>query len=184
MRSLMINILLYVLPISVIAQGQAEHKETAIPFSTSIERATSLSNTCSQIVKSRQFQTIRRDKSGKMTGKLGRIAISEDTIFYRIKIRNRSNINYDIDFIRFYVRDLKTAKRTVTQELEVYPLYAHGLEDDTIEGQSSSQYVFALKKVPLSKDKALFVELYENNGGRHMYLKAEGSDLENARLIK
>ena len=184
MRSLIINILLYVLPLAVLAQGKANYKDSVIQLFNVPEKPASLSNTCSQIVKSRNFQTIRRDKSGRMTGKLGRIAISVDTIFYRIKIKNKSNINYDIDFIRFYVRDIKTAKRTVTQEQEVYPIYSYGLGDDTIEGQSSTQYVFALNKVPLSKDKALFIELYEKDGSRHMYLKAEGSDLENARLIK
>lgn len=184
MRSLIINILLYVLPITVLAQGQVNFKESVIQFSNPAAKSVSLSNACSLIVKSRNFQTIRRDKSGRMTGKLGQIAISADTIFYRIKIKNKSNINYDIDFIRLYVRDVKTAKRTVTQELEVYPIYSYGLDDDTIEGRSSSQYVFALNKVPLSKNKALFIELYEKDGGRHMYLKAEGADLENARLIK
>ncbi len=184
MRSLIIIILLYVLPITVLAQGTANYKDSVIQLPNVLEKPTSLSTTCSQIVKFRNFQTIKRDKSGRMTGKLGRIAISADTIFYRIKIKNKSNINYDIDFIRFYVRDIKTAKRTVTQEMEVYPIYSHGLDDDTIEGQSSTQYVFALNKVPLSKDKALFIELYEKDGSRHMYLKAEGTDLENARLIK
>lgn len=184
MRTLIINILLYVLPITVLAQGKANYSVLTLQLSNQATESTSLNKICTQIVKHRNFQAIRRDKSGRMTGKLGRIAISADTIFYRIKIKNKSNINYDIDFIRFYVRDKKTAKRTVTQELEVYPIYSHGLDDDTIEGQSSTQYVFALNKVPLSEDKALFIELYEKDGSRHMYLKAEGTDLENARLIK
>ncbi|MGV3685068.1 MAG: DUF4138 domain-containing protein [Daejeonella sp.] len=184
MRSLIINILLYLLPITVLAQGSANYKDSVFQLSNVPEKPVSLSNTCAQIVKSRNFQTIRRDKSGRMNSKLGRIAISADTMFYRIKIKNKSNINYDIDFIRFYLRDIKTAKRTVTQEQEVFPIYSYGLDDGTIEGQRSIQYVFALNKVPLSKDKALFIELYEKDGSRHMYLKAEGTDLENARLIR
>lgn len=182
MKNLIIIVLLYIVPITV--QAQFNEKDSEIPFSQEVEKSVSLDKICSQIVKSGKFQTIKRDKSGKIAAKLGRVAISDDTIFYRIKIRNKSNINYDIDFIRFYVRDLKTARRTVSQELEIYPLYSYGIEDSTIDGQSSSEYVFALHKTPLSKDKALFIELYEDNGGRHMYLKADQSDIENARPVK
>ncbi|MEJ6979430.1 DUF4138 domain-containing protein [Pedobacter sp. P351] len=130
------------------------------------------------------FQGIDNDKSGKVKSKLGKITISDDNLFVKLKIKNRSTLNFDIDFIRFYVRDLKTASRTVTQEQEIYPVSSYGPEQETVAGKSSEVYVFALKKFPLAKDKALFIEVYERNGGRHQYLKAKQTDIENADPIK
>lgn len=143
----------------------------------------SLFNISERIASERKFHTIDRDKSGKVNSRLASVVISDNTLFYKLDIRNESNINYDIDFIRFYVRDLKIAKRTVTQEQEIYAVYSYGLEDKTIEGQQSGQYVFAVDKFPLSKDRALFIEVYEKNGGRHLYLKAKRSDIERAHII-
>ncbi|HXH99296.1 MAG TPA: DUF4138 domain-containing protein [Sphingobacteriaceae bacterium] len=137
-----------------------------------------------KIAESRKGKAISTDKASKIKSELGNVAVSGDDLFYKLKVRNRSNIHFDIDFIRFYVRDIKTAKRTVTQEQEIYPVYSFGTEDQTIKGKSAEVYVFALKKFPLSKDKALFIEVYEKSGGRHQYLRAKQYDIENAKPIE
>ncbi|MBC8053815.1 MAG: DUF4138 domain-containing protein [Sphingobacteriaceae bacterium] len=137
-----------------------------------------------RIGNSNKGEIVSTDKSSKVKGSLGSISISGNNIFYKLKVKNRSNIGFDIDFIRFYVRDLKTAKRTVTQEAEIYPVSSYGTDLKCIEGRSAGVYVFALNKFPVSKDKALFVEIYEKNGARHLSLKASKSDIENARPLK
>ncbi|MFD2164521.1 DUF4138 domain-containing protein [Paradesertivirga mongoliensis] len=136
------------------------------------------------LVGTNKISSVASDKHHSVKSQIGDITISGDNLFYKLKIRNRSNINFDVDFIRFYVRDLKTAKRTVTQEQEIYPLYTHGTDNHTIEGKSSALYVFALSKFPLAKDKALFVEVYERDGARHQYLKITQRDIERAKASK
>lgn len=144
----------------------------------------SMESICKKLFETRSFDTKDRDKSGKASAQLGSFWIHENILYYTLKINNRSNINYDIDFIRFYVRDLKTAKRTVTQERELDPAYSYGTDDNTIQGQGSGQFVFALEKFPITKDQAFFIEIYEKNGGRHLYLKAKQSHIENAKLFR
>ena len=135
------------------------------------------------IAESNRGNVINRDKSSKVKGSLGSISIAGSNIFYKVRVTNRSNIGFDIDFIRFYVRDLKMAKRTVSQETEIHPSNTYGTEQKSIEGKSTGIYVFTLNKFPVSKDKALFVEIYEKNGARHLTLKASQADIENARPI-
>lgn len=144
----------------------------------------SLENICKKLDMMGRFDTNDRDKNGKASAQLGSFWVYENTLFYKLKVNNQSNIKYDVDFIRFYVGDLKTAKRSVSQELELYPSYSYGNQDQTIDGQSSEQYVFALDKFPITKDKALFIEVYERNGGRHLYLKAKQADIEKAKAIR
>lgn len=148
------------------------------------ENIYSKENICKRIYGQRNFNKVDRDKSGKISARLGGFQIRDNTLYYKVKIENRSNINYDIDFIHFYVRDLETAKRTVTQERELETVYSYGTGNNTVEGQHSEQYVFALDKFPITKDKALIMEIYEKNGGRHLYLKAKQSDIENASAIE
>lgn len=150
----------------------------------SYESIYSMENICKRIYGQRTFNKVDRHKSGKVSARLSGFQIRDNTLYYKVKIENRSNINYDIDFIRFYVRDLETAKRTVTQERELETVHSYGTDDKTVEGQHSEQYVFALDKFPITKDKALIMEIYEKNGGRHLYLKAKQSDIENASAIE
>lgn len=139
---------------------------------------------CKKLDAMGEFNTNDRNKNGKASAQLGSFWVYENTLFYKLKVNNQSNIKYDVDFIRFYVGDLKTAKRSVSQEMELQPSYSYGNQDQTIDGQSSEQYVFALDKFPITKDKALFIEVYERNGGRHLYLKAKQADIEKAKAIR
>lgn len=130
------------------------------------------------------FHRISRDKNGKVKAKVGDIAVSDNTLYYKVRLINQSNINFDIDFIRFFIRDLNVAKRTVTQERKLTPVSSYGVFDRTIEGNTRGQFVFALEKFAIARDQALFIEIYEKKGGRHLYLKIKRSDIENARSVK
>jgi len=144
----------------------------------------SLTAISERIANRKDFKNTAGAKERRISADLGTINIVNDQLFFRLKIKNGSNINYDIDFIRFYVRDLKTAKRTVTQEREISPIITYGFDSKTVLGKHSRQYVFGLKKFGLARDKALFVEVYEKNGARHLYLKVKQADIEEAKSIK
>ncbi|WP_187263742.1 DUF4138 domain-containing protein [Pontibacter beigongshangensis] len=92
-------------------------------------------------------------------------------------LSNKSPVPYDIDFVRFSLRDRKQVKRTATQEEERIPLYAYGYEEKTVEAGGTKVLVFALEKAPITKGRELVVELFEKNGGRHLQLKVRGKDI-------
>lgn len=102
--------------------------------------------------------------------RLDGLFIRENVMYYRIKMENQSIINYDIDQLRFFIRDRKKAKRTASQEIELKPFY---VQNDTpmIKGQSEHIFVFALPKFTIPDQKHLVVQLMEKNGGRHLKLK-------------
>ena len=159
--------------------GIPKHQDKTVPVQLNTVESISRSMT-----KDKRFNPVAHDKNGKIKSALGSIASSGNTFFYKIRLSNRSNISYDIDFIRFYVRDLKGAKRTVTQEQELFPVFSYGLENPSIAGKGSGTLVFAIEKFPITGEKALFVEVYEKNGGRHLYLKVKQSDIQNAEIFK
>lgn len=104
-------------------------------------------------------------------------------MFYRITLRNHSNINYDIEQLRFFIRDQKKSKRTAVQELEIYPLSIYG-DTSVVTALSEHIFVFAVPKFTIPDNKYLTIQLMEKNGGRHLELKIHNKTVVKARLIK
>ena len=95
--------------------------------------------------------------------------VHEDVFYYRFELENNSNINFDIDQFRFFIRDLKKAKRTASQEIEIQPLVAP-FEVTKIPAVSLIRVVVALPKFSLAEKKYVAIELLEKEGGRHLSL--------------
>jgi len=108
--------------------------------------------------------------------------IKDNTIFCKLHLENRSQINYDIEQFRFYIKDKKQSKRTSSQETEITPLYISG-DTTTIEGKTAQMLVIALPKFTIPDGKFLAVEIMEKNGGRHLTVKAKNRHVLKAKLI-
>jgi len=102
------------------------------------------------------------------------IFIHNDLIQYRIKIINETNISYEIDQLRFFVRDQKKVKRTAAQELELLPVLAYKSEAK-VPAKSEVKFVYVLPKFTIPDDKNLIVEMIEKSGGRHLQLVLKNS---------
>lgn len=142
-----------------------------------------LKSAIAQINSYSDYHTGIKQKHSKMKASLKGIYISGNTLFFKMNLRNKSTISFDIDFVRFYIRDIKTAKRTVTQEQEMTPLASLGMGTKTVGGKDRKSLVFALNKFTLADSKTFVIEIYEKNGGRHLYLKIRNRDIENANQL-
>lgn len=122
------------------------------------------------------------DRSFGMSVKLNGLYIRNNVLYLRLLLRNRTNINYDIDQLRFYIRDEKKVKRTSSQELEITPLYVKG-DTAIILGQSEHVFVYALPKFTIPDKKFLAIELLEKAGGRHLNIRVRNRTLMRAKLL-
>lgn len=95
------------------------------------------------------------------------IFINEDVLYLRVVFENKSKINYDIDQLRFFIRDQRKSKRTASQEIEIQPLYSTS-SSTVIPYKSEIIKVFALEKFTIPENKYLTLQLIEKNGGRHL----------------
>ncbi|MFV5703011.1 conjugative transposon protein TraN [Flavobacterium sp. XS2P12] len=123
---------------------------------------------------------VRGEKENKYAIKfqLNGIFIQNDVMYYRILVANNSKINYDVDQLRFFIRDNKKVKRTASQEIEIIPI--HILNNvATIDGKSDNTFVFAVPKFTIPEKKYLTIQLMEKNGGRHLELH-----VKNKKLVK
>lgn len=108
--------------------------------------------------------------------------VRDDVLYFRIKVENSSNIDYDIDQLRFYIRDRKKSKRTATQEIEINPLHITNVRT-TIQGQSEQSVVFAFPKFTIPDKKYLAVQMMEKNGGRHLELHIKNKTVVKSMVL-
>lgn len=110
------------------------------------------------------------------------VYILNNVMFYHMRIQNESNIDYDVDFLRFYIHDRANVKRTASQEVDVIPIYVYG-NDKTITGKSTQDIVYAVEKFTIPEAKHLVVEMFEHNGGRNLNLFIRNKTIVNARPV-
>ena len=93
---------------------------------------------------------------------LNNIFIKNDLLWLEIGISNGSPITYAPAFVRFFIRDTKTAKRTAVQEAEFMPLYHTDCTEVT--KQNTRLYAFAFNPFTVQKAKQLVIRIGEDNG--------------------
>ncbi|RYZ18717.1 MAG: conjugative transposon protein TraN, partial [Chitinophagaceae bacterium] len=114
--------------------------------------------------KKRVLKGVKATRAG-IKFQLNGLYIKGDVFYFQVELQNRSHIPYDIDMLRFFIKDEKLHKRTVSQEIELQSLYVLG-DTSVIKEQSKSMLVIALPKFTIPDKKYLHVQLMEKGGGR------------------
>lgn len=108
---------------------------------------------------------------------------SHNGLFYfHTETRNRSNVAFRTDFIRFKIVDKKVPKRTAIQERVIDPVRSYN-EVLVTEGKSDVRTVYAVPQFTIPDDKLLVIELFEKDGGRYQTIRVENADLVAAKQI-
>jgi conjugative transposon TraN protein len=120
-----------------------------------------------------------KDNKWDMLALVKGIYIRSDIVYYQLALVNQSPIDYDIDLLKFYIRDKKKSNRTAVQENELKPLSVAG-NITQVKANSSSIIVIALDKFTIPDAKYLAIEVMEKNGGRHLRLKVNNKNIMQA----
>jgi len=123
-----------------------------------------------------------KDRKFGQKFRLEGIYIRGEVMYFQVSLKNNSNINYDIDQLRFYVRDQKKAKRTASQELELHPLQVIN-DISVVQANSQNVFVFALDKITIPDQKEMTIQCLEKSGGRHLELKFGNKTILKARTV-
>lgn len=121
----------------------------------------------------------------KMLFQLSSVYTDQDIIAFYLHAINSSKIDYAIDFVKAYIKDIKRNRKTVVQEEEQYPIYSYYSQDDQIiHGKEDVDIVLFFKKFTLPKTRMLYFEMFEENGGRHLKFTAPNKTIINARVME
>lgn len=123
------------------------------------------------------------DTQNQLSLRAGLVGYRQETLFFPLHVFNKSNVTYDVDFVKFYIQDKQVAKRTAEQAIELSPIYVYNGSKRKIEANGTLDQVCIFKKFTIPDQKQLIIELYEKGGGRNIKLKLANSDLLNARTL-
>lgn len=110
------------------------------------------------------------------------IYIENDMLYFQIQLENQTNIAYDTEQFRLFIRDNKQSKRSASQELEQIPILIWG-DSTRIPAQSTQTLVVVLSKFTLPNQKHLGIELMEQKGGRNLKIKVKNRHLMQAMVL-
>jgi len=103
--------------------------------------------------------------------------LSKDLLFLQFKVSNFRRVRYDVDFVRYYIRDRHQQKRTIRMEKEVKPLFVAYSQSEGIVRHHPLRIVVAFDKFTISDKKQFMAEIYEHNGDRRLVCTIKGRHL-------
>ncbi|MCD0470597.1 conjugative transposon protein TraN [Flavobacterium sp. JAS] len=109
--------------------------------------------------------------------------IYQEILYFRVELVNQSKINYQVDQLRFFIRDQKKSLRTAWQEIEINPIFCTS-ELGTIFDRSRLSVVFALPKFTIPQGKYLTIEVIEKQGERQLELNIKNKHLMDLEILK
>jgi conjugative transposon TraN protein len=116
-----------------------------------------------------------------LKGSVNHIYTAGDYLFLDLSYRNRTNLQYSIDELRFKVQDKKVTKAANSQSVEIKPLYTL-FEIPQFQKRYRNIYVF--RKISFPGNKSLDIELSEKPiSGRTLTLHIAYQDVLDADVI-
>lgn len=98
---------------------------------------------------------------------LTKIFSDKSLMYFVYEIDNNTNIQYAIDFVKLYQRDKEEVKRMTVQEEELPVMFSYP-NDTKVLPRTRISFVIATPLKTLAANKVFDVEIYEQNGGRHL----------------
>lgn len=120
----------------------------------------------------------------RIEGVLKGIYVHNDILYFHFSFKNKSNVSYDIDYMKFIETDKKHLRKQSSQELPIYPVREYnGNNSNRIIVGKQYHTVVAFNKFTIPADKKMVFYLAEKNGGRHLTFDILPEDIINATPI-
>jgi len=120
-------------------------------------------------------------KSNKLIISLNNIIVKDDYIFVDYSILNKTNLQYDVDDIKYSLEDIKVSKNTTSQKELLDIDYTSNKE---IHFRKNYRNVVVFKKLTFPDNKVLTIEVSEEQlSGRNIKLYINYLDILNADTI-
>ncbi|WP_026956656.1 conjugative transposon protein TraN [Algoriphagus vanfongensis] len=134
-----------------------------------------------EIFKDKKKDKITQTTEYGVTGQVNNIYTIDDYIFLDISFKNKTNLKFDLDQLRFKIEDKRILKATNVQSIEIKPEYQLF---STESFDKKYRNIYAFKKVTFPNSKVFTIELTESQiSGRVLKLQVKYSDLLNADTL-
>lgn len=137
-----------------------------------------LQSTANKEVEKPVFYNRIYGSKNKVTIKLKNISYIDNELYFTLVLSNESTLDYDINYLNFYIISRNKNRNTVAQTIPYEALYIHN-NPTKILAKEESEVVFVYKKFTINENKILLVELTEDNGERTVKLEIPNTFINN-----
>lgn len=109
---------------------------------------------------------------------LKNIVYNKNELYFTLIIHNKSSLDYDVNYLNFYLNSRNKSRNTTTQTLPYKPVFEYNVPK-RIEAGEKIEVVFVYDKFSINQNKALQVELNEANGERNVLLEILNNYINN-----
>ena len=120
---------------------------------------------CSSFLKNSRRNINKSKKKYQVRLTIKDIAYHKDALYYLMEIHNKTMIDYDVNYLRFFTENKSSLTRKSSQTLQIKSLYNYQFPK-RVRANSKSEFVIVLPKFSVGKNKRVFVELNESGGER------------------
>ena len=155
-------------------------KDGTIQFSGIRATQSEVVYNCEQV--NRKHRTIRHlgVSENLMDATIRGFYVKDNVMYIKLQLKNKSNINYDLDYMRFFIVDKLAGKRSTLQETEIVPFYVHNDGIRMIPGRQKREQVLAFQKFTIPDNKRILVQINEAGGGRALTFLMNNEDIMNS----
>ena len=117
-----------------------------------------------------------------MVAQLKAIYNAKNLQYVKLELENETEIPYKIDFIKLYIKDKESIKKTAIQqeELKIVKTFPNSTD---ILAKSTNTIILSTLMKSLPTDKILEIEIYEKDGGRHLRFQIDGITLTKSKQL-
>lgn len=124
----------------------------------------------------------KKVKEQRMRLFLNGIYLSDSAMWFKLKLSNKSLIDYKPDNIQFLVRDKKRSKRSAVQENLFKPVY--GQSSFIVSGNSDHEFVYGFDPFTIPSNQEFIIQVTEKNGGRALLLRISHRVILKAKFLE
>lgn len=110
--------------------------------------------------------------------KLNNLLYNKNELYFYVSIINNSPVDYDVNYIKFFLTAKKNKKKASSQKIEYEPIYRYHVPKRVI-GLTENKFVFVFNKFSINQEKTLVMVLNELKGERNLELPITNDIINN-----
>ena len=110
------------------------------------------------------------------------VYVKADKLYIKLAFENLSNIQYDFEYVGFYITEKKQRKNATQEQIQLLPENICQ-ESNSISPNGTIEMVYTFPKFTIGKEKLLLIDMIEKGGERNLSLKINDSTLLKAKNI-
>jgi len=156
------------------------HDSTRIvkPTTQIYNRAFYYQKFCSYLLDRKQRIGRIKQRNEDIVLSIENIVFDKEELYFVIQIRNKSTLDYDLNFLKFAIQTRQKGNRKSLQSLYQEPLFTFNQPTKLAENETV-RLVYVLPKFSISDDRRVILELNEKDGERNLKLKVSHRFINN-----